>query len=310
MFTENYRWKDLMKIDVIKLDKFLIKSDLLVVRDDYYPFFQGGNKARKMVKIIEEIENEKCNAVVTTGGCQSNHCRVTALACAAKGWKCKIVLHGSEEEFMSGKGNALLMRLTGAEIEFVEPDGIRMAMKNSIEELIASGFRPYYLQGGGHNKPGILAYTEAIHELKQSLPQDFNVNHIFLTTGTGSTQAGLIAGCFEAGWEMTKVHGISAARRKEEAISGIIESLGFVLPDPEIFRNDIILYDDFLFGGYGKSDQILHDFVKDVAFKTGLILDETYTGKSFYGMINIIKKEKLSGNILFWHTGGLLNLMV
>jgi D-cysteine desulfhydrase len=64
-----------------------------------------------------------------------------------------------------------------------------------------------------------------------------------------------------------------------------------------------------LFEGYGKSNRQLHDFIIRVAKSTGVILDETYTGKAFWGMIQIIENEKLNGNMLFWHTGGLLNLM-
>ena len=35
-----------------------------------------------------------------------------------------------------------------------------------------------------------------------------------------------------------------------------------------------------------------------------------FSGKGFYGMMDIIKKEQLQNkNIIFWHTGGLMNLM-
>ncbi len=92
----------------VSLDALTIKSKILIAHDDAYPYFMGGNKARKMVNIIHDIEKAGCNAVVTTGGIQSNHCRVAALACAVKGWKCKLVLHGSKDQFFSEKGNALL----------------------------------------------------------------------------------------------------------------------------------------------------------------------------------------------------------
>jgi D-cysteine desulfhydrase len=298
-----------MEIDTISLDAFTIKKNILIARDDAYPFFMGGNKARKMSSIIYDIEKDDCNAVVTTGGIQSNHCRAVALACAVKGWRCKLILHGSKEQFLSEKGNALIMRLTGAQIEFVSSSEIGSAMDQSIIELESLGFKPYYLHGGGHNKPGVRAYVEAVHELKDSLSSDRIINHLFIACGTGSTQAGIISGCKEIGWNQTKVHGISIARPKKRGVEALLESLSFIHADPDIYSNDIFFYDDFLFGGYGKSNQNLRDFIVHVANKTGVILDETYTGKAFWGMTEIIRSKSLDGNMLFWHTGGLLNLM-
>jgi D-cysteine desulfhydrase len=298
-----------LEIDSINLDAFSTKGNLLIARDDAFPWFMGGNKARKMVKIISDIEKKNCNAVVTTGGIQSNHCRVVALACAAKGWKCKLVLHGPRKKFLSEKGNALLMRHCNSQLEFVNESEIGPVMDQSMNEFKARGFSPYYLYGGGHNKAGVTAYVEAVHELKNALPSDTIIDHIFLASGTGSTQAGIIAGCHETGWTQTKVHGISIARQNNRGIEAILESLGFIYANPDKFSNDIIFYDDFLFGGYGRSNQQLYDFIVHTANKTGVVLDETYTGKAFWGMIEIIKKEKLTGKILFWHTGGLLNLM-
>jgi len=298
-----------LEVDTISLDVFSIESNLLIARDDAFPFFMGGNKARKIVKIIADIEKNNCNAVVTTGGIQSNHCRVVALACASKGWKCKLVLHGSREKFFSEKGNALLMRLSDAQLEFVIPADIGSAMEKSMGDFRSQGLNPYYIHGGGHNKAGVEAYIEAVHELKDALPDGNAIDNIFLASGTGSTQAGLIAGCREVNWIQTRVHGISIAREKHIGVKAILESLGFIYPNPDVFFNNIIFHNDFLFGGYGISDQKLRDFIIYVANKTGVIIDDTYTGKAFWGMIQIIKREKLSGNMLFWHTGGLLNIM-
>ena len=67
--------------------------------------------------------------------------------------------------------------------------------------------------------------------------------------------------------------------------------------------------DEFLFGGYGLSTPELNEFTELIAAGCGLILDTTYTGKAYYGMTEIMSKEKPGGEVVFWHTGGLLNLM-
>src|SRR4051812_3727988 len=81
-----------------------------VVRDDLFPFLGGGNKARKIGYISNDIAAKNCNAVVTTGGIQSNHCRALAVLAAQKGWKCTLVLHGDEQKWKEQGGNALLMK--------------------------------------------------------------------------------------------------------------------------------------------------------------------------------------------------------
>jgi D-cysteine desulfhydrase len=293
----------------ISLNLLGARGILLIACDDAFPLFLGGNKARKMVKISNDIQKKGCNAVVTTGGIQSNHCRVTALACAEKGWECMLILHGSQEKFLSQKGNALIMRICGARFEFVSPENIGTAMDKAMSELRERGLSPYYLAGGGHNEPGVQAYVEAVHELKDALPSGYNIDNIFMASGTGSTQAGIIAGCREVGWTKTKVHGISVSRFSQRGIDAILEALSFIRTDLGIFSESIIFYDDFLFDGYGKSNSKLYNMIIDVARKTGLVLDETYSGKAFWGMLEIIKQEKLYGNNLFWNTGGVLNIM-
>jgi D-cysteine desulfhydrase len=294
-----------LQVDTISLDVFSINGNLLIARDDLFPLFMGGNKARKMVKIISDIEKNNCNAVVTTGGIQSNHCRVAALACAEKGWECKLVLHGSHEQFFSEKGNSLIMQHSGAQIEFVQAADIGTVMDQSMKKLKASGLKPYYLYGGGHTKEGVEAYVEAVHELKDALPSGYILNNIFLASGTGSTQAGIIAGCREVGWKHTKVHGISIARQKQRGIEAIRESLSLIYHYPDTLFNNIIFYDEFLFGGYGKSNHQLRDFIFHVESVVGLALDNIYTGKAFLGMLEIIKRDDIKGNMLFWNTGGL-----
>jgi D-cysteine desulfhydrase len=51
--------------------------------------------------------------LVTTGGAQSNHCRVTAAAAAHPGLRCTLVVNGDPGD--PPRGNALLHRLLGAD---------------------------------------------------------------------------------------------------------------------------------------------------------------------------------------------------
>jgi D-cysteine desulfhydrase len=298
-----------MRIDVLSSERSPAGQPLYVVRDDLFPLFYGGNKARKMVRILREMEEGKHDALVTTGGIQSNHCRVAALACAEKGWTCRLILHGSAAQFHREKGNALLMRRSGARIEFVEASEIGPAMDRAMQDLKQEGREPYYLYGGGHNRSGVRAYRDAMKEMQGVWPLEDPPGQIFLASGTGSTQAGLLAGCRMLNWTGTQVRGISVARTAERGRDAILESLGFLGEPPETYRGEIFFEDDYIMGGYGQHGPELEEFTGRMGRETGLVLDNTYTGKAFFGMLDLISRKQLKGPLVFWHTGGLLNLM-
>lgn len=290
--------------------RHLILNDIAIdiFEDDLYLPFFGGNKARKIISLENEIIENEYNAIVTTGGIQSNHCRVSALFAAQMKMQCTLVLHGSKEEFNKAKGNALLMRMTGAEIVFVESAQIGLAMDTAMKKYAEHGYNPYYLYGGGHNKQGVEAYIEITIRLFSKMDVNLLPLHIFLASGTGSTQAGIIIGLKQLGLDhKIQVHGISVGREKQNGINAIKHAISLV--DGSLSEIPIYFYNSYLFGGYGIGKERLMPYITNVAMQSGLILDPTYTGKAFYGMVNLIKKLKISGKIMFWHTGGILNLM-
>ena len=286
--------------------------DMKIVRDDLYPGTGGGNKCRKAEEYENDIERKGCNALVTTGGVQSNHCRAIALLAARKGWRCHIVYHGSKERFEHERGNALLVRMSGASTEFVEAEQIGPTMDDAMNQFIVEGFNPYYVTGGGHDLPGGTAYVKAMQELKSACTQQGWIpDYIFLASGTGSTHGGIIVGNIINGWNNTKIIGISVARHKERAeyvIRDFIQKLtghyNITAPD-----DAVIVTDDYLFGGYEGYTVEMKDTLLNVTRNTGLVFDTTYSGKALYGMMDIVRSYGLEkSNILFWHTGGLLNI--
>src|SRR5690606_8383075 len=122
-----------------------------VFRDDLYPFLGGGNKGRKMVAIAQDVFRSEANALVTTGGIQSNHCRAVAVFAAQHRMHCTLVLHGSKEGFQRQSGNAKIMRLSGATVIFAEDaNQIGELMDKAMDDYVRQGLNPYYIWGGGH----------------------------------------------------------------------------------------------------------------------------------------------------------------
>lgn len=285
-------------------------KDICVVRDDIFPFIGGGGKARKAVYYEEMLREKGYNAVVTCGGIQSNHNRAIALMCAKNGWKCHLCIQGSEERFLSEKGNALLDRLSGAECELIRPEDTAVAMDRAMAELSAEGYKPYYCHGGGHDLPGGIAFVEAVEELAK---QTDKPDYLFHASGTGSTQAGIVVGLDRVGWGDVKCVGISVARQYERGrrvIADFANMLAEHYGMSDRYEDRILFNTDYLCGGYEQFTPVMDDYLKMAMKETGLMFDTTYSGKAFYGMMDYIKKHHLQDKrIVFWHTGGIMNLM-
>lgn len=253
------------------------------------------------------------NACVTTGGIQSNHNRAIALMCAKNGWRCHIVYHGTRERFEAEKGNALLVRQSGATYEFVEADRIGQAMDKAMSSLRSGGYNPMYIHGGGHDLPGGIALVEAVRALKAKCDlQGYKPKYIFHASGTGSTQAGIAVGLDLVGWNDVRLIGISVARQKERGTQVIEEFANKLAAHYNLnkdYTGKIDFNTDYLCGGYEQYTPEMAEFLDKAMMETGLIFDTTYSGKAFYGMMDYLKMNKISVNVLFWHTGGLMNVM-
>lgn len=124
------------------IDKVNCSSLGWIVRDDLFPFFYGGSKARKAKEYEKELLANGYDAIVTTGGIQSNHCRAIALLAAKHHWDCHIVYHGDRERFSTEGGNAKLVRSTAATYEFVSASEISTAMDRAMIQFASNGKSP------------------------------------------------------------------------------------------------------------------------------------------------------------------------
>src|SRR5438067_12434350 len=87
---------------------------LWVKRDDMTGVAGGGNKARKLEYLCADALARGCDTLVTGGGVQSNHVRMTAAAANMLGLACTIVVAGERPDVATG--NVVLDELLGPEI--------------------------------------------------------------------------------------------------------------------------------------------------------------------------------------------------
>ena len=268
------------------------------------PFSFGGNKARKAKLFFKEIDKGDYDCVVTYGSSSSNHCRVVANECCRRRLSCYII---SPEEVSEPTFNSQMMKMFGAEITTVPVECVHSTIEGIIAELKDEGKHPYFIEGGGHGNIGTEAYVQCYQEIQEfEKEQEVHFDYIFLASGTGTTQAGLVCGQLLAK-EKRKIVGISIARKNPRGREVILDSirsyLGTLSNEVEIQVSTVFI-DDYT-SGYGKDDSRVADTIEFALRIYGIPLDATYTGKAFMGMTEYIEKEKMKGkNILFIHTGG------
>ena len=287
---------------------------LLVKRDDTIGFAFGGNKVRKMRLVAADALARQADTLITCGGVQSNHARVTAAAAARLGLRCVLVANGAAPERPTA--NALLARLLGAEIRYVPTREARaIEMEAAAAEERKAGRQPYVIPLGASTPLGAAAFAHAATELFEQIPPPDLIVH---SSSSGGTQAGLVAGCALAG-ARTRILGISAdetaaslATTVRELLSGLADLIGpaggahtRVLAAPQIDIDD-----GFVGGGYGVPTPESRAAIELLARTEALFLDPTYTAKAMAGLIARIRAGafKSTETVLFWHTGGQVGL--
>lgn len=251
-----------------------------------------------------------CNCMIGYGNARSNLCRVLSNLAASKNIECHIISPADDDGSRVETFNSSIVKQCGAQIHFCNKNNVAESVEQVLSECREKGLRPYYIYGDkfgkGNESIPVSAYVKVYNEiLSQSKNLGVKFDYIFLATGTGMTQAGLIAGRqINRGSE--KIIGISVARNREQE-TNVIKNFCEAYFESENLKLDIgeiDVIDEYLCGGYGKYNDQISVLINDMLVNYGIPLDPTYTGKAYYGMLETINKEQLSGNILFLHTGG------
>jgi D-cysteine desulfhydrase len=280
---------------------------LLVKRDDAIPFAFGGNKVRKLAIVAARAKAEGADTLVTAGGIQSNHARVTAATAARLGMRAVLIANGVAPA--TATANALLDALLGAEIVYVDSREARAPkMREIADRLRAEGRQPYVIPIGASMPLGAIGFVLAIAELVDQIGTPDAIVH---SSASGGTQAGLVAGCRLLGLS-TRVIGVSAdapAADLQAEVRAIIRGVFELLAmDPGAHqRGTTVEVDDrFVGGGYGVPTDASREAIDLAARTEALFLDPTYTAKAMAALISHVRQQKFTDRhtVVFWHTGG------
>jgi 1-aminocyclopropane-1-carboxylate deaminase/D-cysteine desulfhydrase-like pyridoxal-dependent ACC family enzyme len=245
---------------------------LLVKRDDNTGLALGGNKARKLEYLVADAVARGADILITMGGAQSNHCRMTAAAARVHGLDSYLVFNGVPIEEV--QGNMILDRLLAARWTFPK-DGQsgQERMAEVADELKAEGRKPYVIPSGGTNGLGILGYVRAAFELAEQCRElQVEPRYVICASGSCGTLAGLTLGLELAGLRAQTV-GVSISgmiqdkvARARELMTDSCSILGIDLPDVEPRA-----WYEYLGDGYGIPTELSTEALAVAARAEGLI---------------------------------------
>lgn len=293
---------------------------LWVKRDDLTGLGVGGNKARKLEFLCGEALRDGARSLVTVGAGQSNHCRMTAAAGAVLGLEVHLVLSGARPSRY--EGNQLLSSLFGAQLHHVgcpphHWGELEIAREQLTQELTGAGAAPHSIPIGGSTATGALGYVAAYVELvRQCDERDLHPDTIVVTSSSGGTHAGLVAGralLRSTGRDdVPDVLAIGVAKGVNGGFPDVRELAGETLAligaAGELVTADDVEIDARWMGtDYGIPTAAGDEAIRWAALHGGWILDRIYSGKGFAGLLGNAATGRWGpgSEVVFVHTGGL-----
>ncbi|MBN1146665.1 MAG: D-cysteine desulfhydrase family protein [Anaerolineales bacterium] len=290
--------------------------DIFVKRDDQIGPGLGGNKTRKLEYILAEALRLGHRKVVTFGGLQSNHARITAAAAIKLGLEAHLFYFERRPERL--KGNLLVNHLLGAHMHFVPlgggGDGMTLETTIRLVRWLAwLRLGPhYFIPVGGHSWLGCLGYVNAALEIDaQARALGIDNAWLVVAAGSGGTLAGLLAGLALVESRLRPL-GIDVGKLWKgfpDSIASLAGELCARLGEPRAFEpGDIPLIEATYVGQrYGLPSPQGLAAIQRLARLEGLLLDPVYTAKAFAGLLDLVEQGKIEPGapIIFLHTGGL-----
>ena len=269
--------------------------ELWVKRDDLtHPQVQG-NKWRKLKFNLSKARKSNKKYLLTFGGAFSNHLYATAAAGQLYGFKTIGIVRG--EKILPLNHTLKFAVGAGMDLHFVDRKTYRLK-----EKLLPSLNLPldecYILPEGGTNDLAIEGCTELAQEIIDQM--EVQPDFICVSAGTGGTAAGIVL----AAKPDMKILVFPAL--KGNFLFDEIHSLLKLSPHSPLSVT-LNIQSDYYFGGYAKHTPPLLDFINDFKNEFNIQLDPIYTGKLFYGIFDLIKKDFFpkGSRIVGIHTGGL-----
>ncbi|MGN0660071.1 MAG: 1-aminocyclopropane-1-carboxylate deaminase/D-cysteine desulfhydrase [Emergencia sp.] len=303
----------LTRLDSISAD---LGIDLYLKRDDLTDYGTGGNKLRKLEYLVRDAQDQGATMLLTVGGAQTNHGRLTGAVAAKCGMKAAIVAVDPYPGEISA--NLLLDGIMGCPVYLVQEDGVHtedqlqdMAVEKVTKEWESRGEKVYFIPVGGSNELGILGYYDCAVELAQQT-EEMGLSDVraVSTVGSMGTYMGMAVGIRNENLPM-RLTGIGISPKPNGLTDYALKYYARVKKyfglELEMTAEDFDLTSDYDHGAYNNPVKEVRDAIYYMGRKEGIILDPCYTGKTFAGIVSMVKEGKIrqGETVIMLHTGGI-----
>ncbi len=297
-------------------------TNVWIKRDDCTGLAFGGNKSRQLEFYIGQALQQGADTLLTTGAVQSNHVRMTVAAARKMGLEVEVQLEhrvDRKQPEYHRSGNLYLVKLMGAKIHYYpegeDEAGADQALEERAAEMEQAGRKAYVIPlSNTHTPYGAFGYVDGAEELMGQLNQlQIGPVRFIVPTGSASTHTGFLLGVRARGCD-APVHGVCVRRDAESQkqrvstkLKSVIDAIGTDISIPDA---DILCDDSMLAPGYGLPSEATVAAIKYLARREGILLDPTYSGKTFAVLLEMLKRGdfKLDDHVVFLHTGGAASL--
>lgn len=268
-------------------------EELWIKRDDISSAVYGGNKVRKLEFLLADAINRGANRVWTVGAIGSHHVLATSIYAKQAGLSVD-VQHFPQPMTEHVRNNCLAVAATGANLRL---GGVVSLVLTVLGKKLHHSKTTYPIPAGGSSPVGALGYVNGALEIARQI-QEKNIkpfHAIYVAVGSCGTLAGLVVG-FRLARLPIRLIGVRVVdkvivnrRSIDRLIRGtvkIIQSYGVNVP-----TNVDVAYqlEHGQFGdGYGHPTESALAAIS-LAKKEGISLEQTYTGKTFAGLLATAK---------------------
>lgn len=299
-----------------------IGKEIFIWRDDMTGSVESGNKVRKLEFLLADAIAQDSTRIITAGGMQSNHTRATAFCARRIGMDVSIIVREPKTGRNPNElptGNLLLNHIAKADLHFIKYEEYQAAgsaykpfLEKAAEESRQRGEKPYVIFEGGSQPLGCFGYILAVEQMLSVWAATAGTrapDALFFADGSGGTHAGLHLGFELHGLPTRKLWAVNvcdSAEYFQKRVGKLIEDTAHEFQLPSTDRNFQVLDGHFGTGYSIATDEDLR-FYSALAQAEGVLLDPTYSGKAFRGMLTEIKKnpDRFGERILFLHSGGI-----
>jgi 1-aminocyclopropane-1-carboxylate deaminase len=267
---------------------------LFIKREDLIHPVISGNKWRKLKYNLSKAKEEGHTTVLSFGGAYSNHIHALSTAAQYAGLRAIGIIRG--EEVLPLNATLSDAKSFGMKLLFVSREEYKKKNEQNYINALRNTLGEFYLiPEGGSNEEGVKGCMEITEEI------EIAYDYICLACGTGTTMAGVIAGM-----------GMNKKAIGFPVLKGgdfLYEEIKNLLTSNHKNKN-WHLETGYHFGGYAKWNEELLNFMNDFKNNYSIPLDQVYTGKMMFGLMDKIKKDHFEKGsvIVALHTGGLQGL--